>query len=297
MKNLLLVVLTLLVVNVSYGQINILNADSVAEIGKLTRGQKKLADMDEPLPYGYVNPRDVLWGKMTWELIDLDEKVNFPLYFPLDTNNMGAYRKPLYYVLLEGIKSGKIKNIYADSYFNQEITLKDLDATLHRRDTLYQGYAQINAGQNLDRQYINTTDITAADIEQYHIRGFWYFDTRRGALRYRILGIAPVAPDAYAKSRGNSDEVLVELFWVFYPDARDVLHDAMVFNTGNSAQPLNFDHLLNSRRFHGIIYKVDNVYGDREIDDYIPDNALYQLLESRKIKNRIRELESYMWAY
>jgi hypothetical protein len=43
------------------------------------------------------------------------------------------------------------------------------------------------------------------------------------------------------------------------------LHEAKAFNDKNSAMPISFDHLLNSRRFSGVIYKEENVYGDREI--------------------------------
>jgi hypothetical protein len=37
-----------------------------------------ISDNDKPLAYGYVHDRDVLMGKMTWEIIDLSEKINFP---------------------------------------------------------------------------------------------------------------------------------------------------------------------------------------------------------------------------
>ncbi len=42
-----------------------------------------------PLPYGFIDERDILWSKATWEIIDLDERVNFPLYFPIFTNDIG----------------------------------------------------------------------------------------------------------------------------------------------------------------------------------------------------------------
>jgi hypothetical protein len=44
--------------------------------------------------------------------------------------------------------------------------------------------------------------------------------------------------------------------------------------------PISFDQILNSRHFNSIIYKEENVYGDREIKDYMKDNAQSQLLES-----------------
>jgi uncharacterized protein YaaW (UPF0174 family) len=60
---------------------------------------------------------------------------------------------------------------------------------------------------------------------------------------------------------------------------------------------ITFDHLLNSRRFSGVIYKEENVYGDRQIDQYLNDNAQMQLLESERVKEKIRNFEQDMWNY
>jgi len=95
----------------------------------------------------------------------------------------------------------------------------------------------------------------------------------------------------------DEDPVMVPLFWVWYPTAREVLHEAKVFNPQNSAQPISFDHILNSRRFNGVIYQVDNIQGDRQVKEYIADNAMMQLLESQRIKEQIRNFEIDMWNY
>ena len=277
------------------GQANILNASSPDQIGKLSEAEKLIKKESKPLPYGFIDERDVLWSKNTWEIIDLDERVNFPLYYPIDTNNIGSNRRSLYDVLMTGIKTGKIKNIYADSYFNEKRTLSDISAAISKIDTTDLGVEQYNAGEEIDQQFIDRRDITSADIAEYHIRGMWYFDKRQAELKYRILGIAPVAPDV----NFIDDEIpdLVELFWIWFPDAREVLFDNNAFNGSNTAQAVTFDHLLNARRFSAVIYKEDNVQGDREVDEYIAENAFMQLLESERIKERIRNFEQDMWNY
>lgn len=284
----------LLVSVTSFGQTNILNADTPEEIGEPTRAEILYGD-NEPIEYGYVGERDVLWAKTTWEIIDLDERVNFPLYYPVDTNQIGSFRRSLYDVLIKNIKNGNIKNIYADSYFNDKRTLEDISAALTKVDTTDLGIEQYNAGEEVDAQYISRREISSADIAAYHIRGYWYFDKRQAELKYRLLGIAPVAPDVNFIDSENP--VLVELFWVWFPGAREVLADAYAFNPQNTANPLSFDHLLNSRRFHAVIYAEDNVQGDRRVDEYIVDNAFMQLLESQRIKEEIRNFEANMWNY
>jgi len=297
-KNVLLIGVVSLLPASMMAQANILNAKKPQEIGVKTEAQKAL-DNDAPLDYGYVDDRDILWSKTVWETVDLDERVNFPLYYPIDTVDIGADRRSLYDVLIKNIKSGKLEDVYVDSYFTEKREFGDLEATLRKVDTTDMGFEQINAGEALSAEFVNQRDLTAADIEEYRIKGIWYFDKRQGELKYRLLGIAPVAPDVNFIDDESMDpsDAKVELFWVWYPGARQLLHDAKVFNQRNSAQPISFDMLLNARRFNGVIYREDNVHGDRKVNDYIADNALFQLLEAKRIKETIRDREQDMWAY
>lgn len=171
--------LGVLFITSSYGQSNILNAKSPDDIGKVSAAQIDVEIKDGPLPYGYVEDRDILWSKNTWEIIDLDERVNFPLYYPIDTVNIGSARRSLYDVLIGAIRSGEIKNIYADSYFNEKRTLNDISAALSKVDTTDLGIEQYNAGEEIDQQFIDRRDLSSADIMEYHIRGMWYFDKNR----------------------------------------------------------------------------------------------------------------------
>ncbi|WP_298416648.1 gliding motility protein GldN [uncultured Kordia sp.] len=295
LRSLYIGVLTLFVSGSVLAQANLLNAKNPSEIGVKTQAQKD-ADNDGPLPYGYVDDRDILWSATTWEIIDLDERVNFPLYYPIDTTGMRNDRRSLYDVLLTNVKSGKIKTVYGDGNFTAKRTYEDIKATLRKVDTTDVGKEQLNAGEKLSDEYINVRDLTSADIEEYHVKGVWYFDKRQGELKFRLLAIAPVAPDVnFIDLDGEQD--LVELFWVFYPDVREILHEAKAFNDRNAAKPLSFDHLLNARRFNGIIYKEENVQGDRLVKEYVRENSLMQLLESERIKDKIRGREQDMWNY
>ncbi len=277
-----------------YGQANILNANSPEEIGKKTAQQIE-NDNDKPLEYGFIDDRDVLWAKTTWETIDLDERVNFPLYYPIDTVNIGSDRRSLFDVLMKSIRSGELEHVYSDSYFTEKRTLKDLSATIRKVDTTEYGIEQLNAGELVSSEYIEVRDLTSQDIAEYKVKGLWYFDKRQGELKYRLLGIAPVAPDVNFIDDEEPD--LVPLFWVYYPHVRELLHKAKAFNRQNTYKPISFDHLLNARRFSSVIFREDNEQGDRKVEDYINDNALLQLLESQRIKESIRDFEQDMWNY
>ena len=76
-------------------QRNILNAKSPDEIGQKTIDELIIGEDDSPLAYAYVNERDVLFSQTVWEIIDLNERVNFPLYYPTDTLVVRNERRPL----------------------------------------------------------------------------------------------------------------------------------------------------------------------------------------------------------
>lgn len=294
-RNLILVVALGLSSTFTFAQSNLLNAKTPDQIGQKTEAEL-VADNDKPLPYGYVMDRDILMGKRTWEIIDLDERVNFPLYFPVDGEVMKTKeRQPLFNVLINGIKDSTITEVYDTSYFTDKKSLKDIESSLVFVDTTDTAREYINAGEAVPEEFINKIQIEAYHVDSYKVVGYWYFDKRQGELKYRMLGICPVVPDVYTMN--NDEKDYIELFWVYFPAARDVLHEAKAFNDKNSAMPFSFDHLLNSRRFSAVIYLEENVYGDRKIADYMQENAQMQLLESDRVKEKIRDFEQDMWNY
>ena len=223
-KSFLLTVLCLSAATASMAQANLLNAKSPAEIGVRTAAQKAIDD-DKPLEYGYVDDRDIMYSKMTWEKVVLDERVNFPLYYPIDTMNIGKNRRSLFDVLWKNIRNGEIANMYDDSYFTAKRTTSDLNASMSKIDTLDIGYEQYNADGYVDAEYIVKTDITSFNISAYLLKGLWYFDKRQAEMKYRLIGIAPAAPDVnFIDSDDEANKEPIALFWVFFPDARDVLH-------------------------------------------------------------------------
>lgn len=351
-----------------FSQVNLLNASDPADIGKRDQMQVR-QDEDKKLEYGYVDERDIMFSKVIWEVIDLDQRVNFPYLYPIDTSVVGKERRPLIHFLLKGMKEGKISLIYEDGKFNEKISYDDFIA----QETAFQGlsyrevnnkgrdYVEIQGGRNVvlrtndvslgekydniedldeyvrvleyeaefddskkdeikdyetlrdetlmdwleetfGEKYVTTYNFTYDMIDHYKIKGVWYFDKRIAELKYRPLAIAPVArqvinkkDDASAGPGGLSDPV--DMFWIYYPDARDVLKDSYVFSDSNSVIRKSFDELINARRFHTMIFLEENMYEDREVGDYITDNAFMRLLESERIKEKIRNFEHDMWSW
>jgi gliding motility associated protien GldN len=281
-----------------FAQANLLNAKVPQEIG-IPNEQQLKADDNTPIEYGFIEDRDVLWSKTIWETIDLDERVNFPYYYPtIDNGYLSSNRQSMWRILIDNIRSGEIKEVYNDDYFNTKYTFDDLTNSLFVKQLSEEGINKQNSGGIVSPDDYDEFKIESDKIVQYRIKGTWYFNKRLGELRYRLLGIAPVSPDVSVlrdKDAMSDPNNLVELFWIWYPDARKVLNENKVFNIKNSSQPVSFDNMLNSRRFNATIYKEENVFEDRKVKDYIYEDALRQLLESERIKSVIRDFEQDQW--
>ena len=491
------------------GLSNLLNAPNPEDIGVRTASQIK-ADSEDPLEYGYVDDNDIVWSTTVWEVIDLDERVNFPLLYPTDTFSVGNERRPMLWWLRQEIEKGAIpvydseggdyfikklndieiedvfrqKFIYTESegygadrqnngyeeiqnlvYEQEELFgfnpyeeslsddemiqiqsrpnfIKVFPYQIKREDVAeyfddgiitYQGFLDYDTNYfdlptDIQDQWVlvlsemveellfvededyEWIEVEYAELRQWLIKGVWYFDKKYSELIYRPIAIAPVINNPDLKDResdeiesdedeeklptaedlladgpdsdgdgisdnneesgdygdldandpdsdgdglndgfevlrglypddsdsdgdgtmdgeeitNNTDPLVAEneieleevddtesvddesvavqqkfkvLFWIYYPHAREILKRGQAFNTRNMTQSVSFDEIINSRRFSGVIYKEENVYENREVKDYMNNNSFMRLLESERIKEKIRNFEHDMWSW
>ena len=130
------------------------------------------------------------------------------------------------------------------------------------------------------------------DIKRYRLKEVWFFDEERSELKCRILGIAPI------KDRLDDNGNVINsgpMFWLYYPEAREVLARSESFNYHNDAQRMTWEDVFEARLFHSYITKENNVY-DRRVKDY-KSNPIDVLLESDKLKQQIFHTEHDLWTY
>lgn len=94
---------------------------------------------------------------------------------------------------------------------------------------------------------------------------------------------------------GGKERVIEkEMFWLYFPELRDVIINYYVYNEQSDSQWMSFDDVFWKRKFSSTIYKVSDKF-DREIEDYkYGVDALY---EAEKIKEDIRKWEIDVWNY
>ncbi|WP_312398441.1 gliding motility protein GldN [Chryseobacterium sp.] len=292
----------------------ILNASSPEEFRKMREENKqKVGDtvVDKtvkPLEYGFVDDKDILKSMFVWEIIDMNDKINQPFYYDNPDGLLATQTRSLYQLLLDAATTGKIQEVYDDENFVTKLSPEGIQKRLESVRVADAAIDILNSGRQLTEQekkeYTDVIKTTSDKVKVLKIMGMWFIDRRDGQMKYRPLGIAAMGPDPAVQGRTGPDgqplaaaDELIDLFWIYYPSARDILANNYVFNRKNSSADLSFDDIINARRFSSIIYKSSTGLGDGVIKDYIPRNADEQLEESDRIKEQILEMENDMWNY
>ena len=274
----LIIFLSVILITDSRGQSNILNANTQEEIGIQNFDQVQ-SNQDSFFEYDFIDDRDILWSRVVYEKIDLNERINFPLLYPVNDETYKNNRKSLWRVLKENIINKNINKLY----FNRNDNFKD---PMTYKDVM----EVVSFSEKINGVITEPEVLESIDISGYRIKGMWYFDKRHGEMRYRLLGIMPIGKNIKDDNGKNN----TDLFWIWYPSIREILHKELVFNDKNNANRISFDQLLSTRRFSSYIYKVDNLYGDRAIKEY-KKPGLESIIESQRIKKEIRDFEQDMW--
>ena len=302
MRKIFLLVLLILFTSEVFSQANLLNAKNPLEIGDTSSSEA----ITEFVDYEYVDDKNILWSKIVYEFIDLNERLNFPLLFPVNDTKYDDTRKSLWRVIRENIENGKISEVYDSNNdnFTEASRIIGKDST-DQEAKVFKNYniSDIYKSKYVPESFVPREVASSSDIFGYVIKGVWYFDKIHAELRYRLLAIQPYGKDL--KTSVDGEETETGYFWIWYPSIREILDKHLVFNDKNNNNRISFDELLINRRFSSYIYKYDNVYGDREIRDYIRqrDNESYAqwqtriVMESERIKKEILDFEIDMWGY
>lgn len=237
------------------------------------------------IPYTYLREADVMWSKRIWRIIDLREKLNHDMYFPIDVI---AGRRSLMQVIWDGVtKDGSI-TAYSDENdgdFTTQMSKTDLDNKYNTWDTTQ--IEDPGTGELVEK--ITQRQFIPSEVKQFRVKEDWFFDRQRSVMDVRIIGIAPVR--FYQK---NGEERIETMFWIYYPEARFAFVSAEVYNKGNDAERRTYEDIFWKRRFSSYIYKETNVY-NRRINTYM--SGLDALLEAEKIKEDIFNMEHDLWEY
>ena len=228
------------------------------------------------LPYEALREADIPWEKRVWEVIDVREKLNQAFVYP---------KAPLFKILNDAASGGLVA-AFQDEDFKHLMQPAEIEGMMFQTDTV-----QVTDPVTFETSnQVVKNEISAENIKFYRIKEVWFFDRESSRLKVRILGIAPVRERIIA---GRAEDQ--PMYWLYYPQIREVLAKNRAYNDFNDASPLSWDDIFEMRRFTSYIFKESNAQ-DLRLKDFFPDGVA-RLRESDKIKDRLFNFEHDLWEY
>lgn len=268
--------------------------------------KKENVPQEEPINLTHIREADVMWSKRIWRTIDLRQKINLPLYYPLDSATLGkrSFIQVLYDEFInnpENIGPNAV-HVYHEYELRNPYTREELMTYFQPRDSA----KTVNMmGDIVDTVVYKYFSDIKTEVIKIRLMEDWFFDKQRSVLDVRILALGVEIPlytsrteiDAFTGQAifggwDKMDEPMV--FWFYYPALRPVLARHECFQRHNDAARLSYDDIFLSRMFGSYITKEENVY-DRKIKDYT--SGLDALLQAEKISTDIQNFEMNLWEY
>jgi gliding motility associated protien GldN len=238
-------------------------------------------------PYPNLRESDVAFSKRLWREIDLREKMNQYLASP---------KQRLIDVLMDAIDAGELtaydptpnpkKNDIDGDSFSTPLT----PAQAHSKMADSAVVDKFDANGNKIKSVLQAGEFNPDSIVKFRLKEDWIFDKQRSVWEPRIIGIAPmIKPKA-----GSLDLDYQPAFWIYFPEARQILVTKEAISRNNDATGLSFDDVFMKRLFSSYIVKVSNEKDDR-IKDYA--QGIDKLYEAEKIKKSLMDWELNLWSY
>lgn len=274
------------------------------------------------VPLQYIREADAMWSKKILRVIQLDEKVNHPLYFPITRITFPSGLQPqrnrvnlLYLINNIGILGETYDgngNLIAlepgqePDYSNRLPVYKlnpgditswnklELAKDDPERDSLLGYETTITVLVDSTDESLGTTDksirtamFDTRPMNKLWIWEEWIFDRQRSVMDVRIIAMSF---DGYAEGGTR-----VWPFWIYYPDYRQLFATNETFNAFNDAESRSYDDIFLKRRFTGYIVAETNVYDNRLIADYML--GIDAIREGERIQEKIFQYEHDQFEY
>ncbi len=249
------------------------------------------------IPYAPIRSGDVLFSKRIWRVIDLRERLNTVFKAP-SSNLMN--------ILWNAVQDGELSaydptpnpalgDPHGDS-FKTPISPSEL---LHRfADSVAVPIIDNETGEETGIRMM-AGEFNPEEVTAFRLKEDWIFDKHRSVWEPRILGIAPLI-ELKVEGLKDMDIEPIPAFWIYFPEARNILVNHEVANRHNDATGLSYDDIFIKRIFSSYIIKESNPE-DISIRDMKRNGRLLtpeeRLQESDRIKRALMDFEQDLWSY
>ncbi len=279
-----------------------------AQVGDVLDGAYAREHVPKRKPNQYQNIReaDAMYSKRILREIDMKQKINHPLYFPLQPVDYPSGKQPnrkrvnftylVYDLGAMNPSEAQRKPVFIfdpkdfTNWYKKPIPIDD---TVERRSVLTYT-EEAREVDTLTGEMVNVTkdrSINKRDIKSIILWEEWVFDKQRSVMDVRIIAMAPVAK--YQDVSGT--QYTKRLFWIYFPHYRDLFASHEVFNTFNDSERRTYDDIFHKRRFESHVLIESNVYDNRFVRDYLM--GIDAMLEGKRIEEELFKYEHDLWEY
>lgn len=251
---------------------------------------------------------DIVWRRDIYRIIDMRQKQNFQLYFPVNADD------PTYwslYRLILGAVADSLHIYRPDQYvikptFNEERLVPRAEVP---------DYFMTGTWADLDREDMDTYLLLYDSIEdtftpnftryepyvrnqvKFLIQEVVFFNKHTSRLYTKIVAIAPLQPDM---ASGDEDDPSGFMrtsikFWVLFDELRPYLARKYMLPSLNEQKRVTFDEFFQKRLFSSYIVGESNMY-NRMILDYCKTEEKAKR-EQARIESELLTFEQDLWEY
>ncbi len=266
---------------------------------------------------------DVIWYRVVYKIIDLREKQNNQLYFPIIPNE--KYKSLFRTIMDATVNNSKPVPVYKKMDFNfqplydqpfDRDSLPQCFLNCTWDTTLKTGVIPIMKGKLIKKNYIlNNLEIDTTEWEDYAkkqmkfvVQEIVFFDRHYSRMYSKIIGIAPVfiynqnnVDKMIRKDLNKEGESVWNFFinsvqcWYLYDELRPYLAKQFVIPNGNDGQAMTFDEFFAQKLYSSYLLGDSNMFDRMLLQNYNDPTRIVK--EQKRIETELLNTELDLWEY
>lgn len=251
---------------------------------------------------------DVVWRRDIYRIIDMRQKQNYQLYFPVEPDDP-TYMS-LYRLIVDAVQNGMTIFRRSERVLKPVLSMDNIVPRNEIKDQFMVG----GIGE-LDREdetsYVLNYDSIADTFSfqpynyntyvrnqlKYLLYEVIFFDKSTSRMYRKIVALAPLQPDQASGDEESPAEFMRTSvkFWVLYDQLRPYLASRYLIPSQNEAKRVTFEEFFEKRLFSSYIVGEGNIYNRMILDYCFTEKDAKQ--EQARIEYELLTFEQDLWEY